>query len=69
MPDILQQVVLKPAKRLQDKALAPLLSQSTFLHLHSVLATRKLYWLRDVLDVTCTKLAHHNALNLNMKDW
>jgi hypothetical protein len=69
MPDIHNKVILKPAPRGRDRALAPLLPHSTFSHLHNILAAKKLYWLDDVLDVTGTKLAHHNALHLGIKDW
>ena len=68
MPDTLKQVVFKPASRVRDRALAPLLPHSTFAHLHTILAAKKLYWLGDVLDVTGTKLAHRNTLRLGLKD-
>jgi len=69
MPDIHNKVILKPAPRGRDRALGPLLPHSTFSHLHKTLAAKKLYWLGDVLDATGTKLAHHNTLNLGIKDW
>ena len=69
MPDILQQVVLRPSPRTCDKALAPLLPHNTFVQLHSTLAANRLYWLGDVLDVTGTKLAHRNTLHLGPKEW
>jgi hypothetical protein len=35
---------------------------------HATLAAKKLYWLGDVLDVTGTKLEHHNTLHLGVKE-
>jgi hypothetical protein len=58
MPDVHRQVVLKPALRLADRPLAPLLPHHFFTRLHSILAERHLFWLGDVLDVTGNKLAH-----------
>jgi len=69
MPDTLKQVVLQPPTRVRDRALVPLLPHSTFAQLHTTLAAKKLYWLGDVLDVTGTKLAHRNTLNLGLQDW
>ena len=69
MPDTLRQVVFQPASRPTDKPLASLLPHHTFVQLHSVLAARRLFWLSNVLEVTCTKLAHRNTLHLNTPDW
>lgn len=69
MPDMLKQVALKAAPRLRDKALVPLLPHSSSVHLHSVLASRKLFLLGDVIDITCTKLVHRNTHNLGTKEW